>query len=124
MPIYWRLGAVGSGLRGRGGMMIKITWDADILAAGLVRFVLAEDLGDPRDLAGSDKEVYLGQFFGELFRIPLRKAAGDDQFFNFSFLLETSDFEDGVKGFRLGCFDKTAGVHQHDICIGGLLPPF
>src|SRR3990172_5211081 len=105
-------------------MIIKITWDTDILAAALVGLVLAEYLGDPRDLAGSDKEVYLGQFFGKLLRIPLREAAGDDQFFNFSFFLETSDFEDGVKGFRLGRFDETAGVHQHDICIGGLLPPF
>jgi len=41
-------------------MIIKITWDTDILAAALVGFVLAEDLGDPRDLAGPDKEVYLG----------------------------------------------------------------
>ena len=41
-------------------MIVNITRDADILAPGLVGFVFTKDLGDPRHLAGSDKEIDLG----------------------------------------------------------------
>ncbi len=51
----------------------------------------------------------------------MREAAGDDQFSDLAFLLETRDVEYRLDGFFLRRTDKAAGVDQNHVGSRGLL---
>ena len=96
-------------------MIVNVTRNADILAPGGVCLMLAQDFGDARHFAGADEQIDFRQFGGELVRIALGKASGDNEFFYLPRFFESADIEDGIDGFFFGGADKAAGIDQDNV---------
>ena len=105
-------------------MIVNVTRNADKLAPGGVCLMLAQDFGDARHFSGADEQIDFRQFGGELVRIALGKASGDNEFFYLSRFFESRHIEDGLDGFFFSGADKAASIDQDNVSELGLAHHF
>ena len=75
----------------------------------------AEDLGELHHVARAEEVVDLGHLLGELARVALRQAPGDDELLAGADLLVLGELEDGVDRLLLRLADEAARVDDDDL---------
>src|SRR5262249_28155683 len=80
---------------------------------------IAQHVGQPQEVAGTDERVDLGQLGRQLFAVALGETAGDDEL-GAMLALVPRHLEDGIDRLFLRRLDEAAGVDEHDARGGGV----